>query len=247
MFIFSLIVLLVLIIIFAVILIRQNKLREQQKNLLLQQRLFRSQMNPHFIFNSISSIHNFVIHEESSKAGQYLSKFSKLVRNILDSSFEEYISLQEEISTITNYLDLQKVRYINKFEYTIIIEENIDTEELMIPPMLAQPIIENAIEHGIKNKAEKGNIFIRFIKLENTIVFEVEDDGIGREKAQEILSRQDKDHKSIATAVTRERIKVLNKKLKKKKITLAIFDLNNEDGDPVGTKVVFEIPILYNS
>ena len=109
--------------------------------------------------------------------------------------------------------------------------------------MLAQPFIENAIEHGVKHKKSKGNIFIRFTLKNNCIVFEVEDDGVGREKAQEILYKQNKDHKSLATAITRERILVLNKKLKKK-ITLRILDLKNDKGEPAGTKVVLNIPFI---
>ena len=244
-FLFGLGSLVILVIVLAIILIRQNKLREQQKNLLLQQKLFRSQMNPHFLFNSLSSIHNYIIHEESVKAGQYLSKFSKLVRNILDSSFEEYITLEKEISTIKNYLELQKVRYGKKFDYSIDIDEGIDTESMKIPPMLAQPIIENSIEHGIKHKETSGVIHIRFKLRDSMIIFEVEDDGIGRKKAMETILKQDKDHKSLATTITLERIQVLNKK-SKNKISMQILDLKNEKDEPAGTRVTFEIPVLFS-
>ncbi len=230
-----------LVIILAVLLIRQNRLRDQQQNLLLQQKLFRSQMNPHFIFNSLTSIQNFIMDAEAHQASKYLSRFSKLIRNILDSSIEEFVPLEEEISTIENYLELQKIRFKNKFDYSIEIDKAINPENVNIPPMLAQPFIENSIEHGIKHKKSKGNIHIRFILLNNRIVLEVEDDGVGRKKAQEILFRQDKDHKSLATAITHERIKVLNKKLKKK-ITLRILDLKNEDDDSIGTKIVINLP-----
>jgi len=240
-FLFGLGGLVLLVVILAIVLIRQNKLREQQKNLLLQQKLFRSQMNPHFIFNSLTSIQNYILDEEAHKASKYLSRFSKLVRNILDSSIEDYVPLQEEISTIENYLELQKIRFQNKFDYSIEVDEAINPEYMIIPPMLAQPFIENSIEHGIKYKKTKGNIFIRFTLKDNLIVFEVEDDGVGREKAKEILYKQNKDHKSLATAITRERIRVLNKKLKKK-IELYIEDLTGEKKEPLGTLVAFEIP-----
>jgi sensor histidine kinase YesM len=121
------------------------------------------------------------------------------------------------------------------------VDKDIDEEQLFIPPMLAQPFIENAIEHGIKHKGSKGNIHVRFKLNEQTLVYEVEDDGIGREKAQEILLKQNKDHKSLATSITQERIKVLNKKLKHK-ITLEILDLHDEKGKAAGTRVIFEIP-----
>ncbi|NQV01683.1 MAG: histidine kinase [Bacteroidia bacterium] len=160
---FSLAGLVILVVILAIMLIRQNRLREQQKILLLQQKLFRSQMNPHFLFNSLSSIHNYIIHEEPAKAGQYLSKFSKLMRNILDCSVEEYIPLEEEITTIETYLDLQKLRFPEKFDFSIEVDKAIDTESITIPPMLLQPFIENSIEHGFKHKEGKGNIKISFI------------------------------------------------------------------------------------
>jgi hypothetical protein len=240
----GLIGLVVLIIILAVIIVFMSRLRERQNNMILQQKLFRSQMNPHFLFNSLVSIQNFIVNQEPSKASKYLSKFSKLVRNILDSSFEEYISLEEEISTIEYYLELQKVRYSDKFEYSIDLDETIDEESIMIPPMLAQPIIENAIEHGIKHKESNGHIIIRFLRINEHILFEIEDDGVGRTKAMEIVLKQDKDHKSLATAITRERIAVLNKK-SKKKITLNILDLKDERGKATGTRVTFEIPVLF--
>jgi tetratricopeptide (TPR) repeat protein len=240
-FLFGLGGLVVTVLLFAWLILRQNKLRNEQQNLLLQQKLFRSQMNPHFIFNSLTSIQNFILDEEPGKASKYLSRFSKLVRHILDSSVEEYVTLQEEISTIENYLELQKIRFQDKFDYTIEVDDAIHPENMIIPPMLAQPFIENSIEHGIKHRKTKGNIFIRFTLKNGTIVFEVEDDGVGREKAKEILFRQNKDHKSLATAITMERIRVLNKKLKQK-IKLRIQDLKDPADKPSGTKVQLEIP-----
>ncbi len=236
--------LVIIILLIALFIIRLNKLRDQQQTLILQQKLFRSQMNPHFLFNSLSSIHDLIIYEKSVKAGKYLLKFSKLVRNIMDSSVEEYVLLEDEISTIENYLELQKVRFPDKFDYSIEIDKAIDPEIMKIPPMLAQPFIENSIEHGFKHKKGIGNLHISFVLNDQQIRFEVEDDGIGRDKAQEILFRQNKDHKSMATNITLERIKVLNKK-NKTKITLNIQDLKNDNDEPIGTKVTFEIPIVF--
>ncbi len=234
-------IIVILVVLLAFVFIRQNKLRNEQQNLLLQQKLFRSQMNPHFIFNSLTSIQNFILEEDSDRASKYLSRFSKLIRNILESSVEEYVRLQEEISTIENYLELQKIRFQNKFDYTIDVDKAIHPENMLIPPMLAQPFIENSIEHGIKHKKSKGNIYIRFVLKNSSIFFEVEDDGIGREKAKEILYQQNKEHKSLATAITMERIRVLNRKLKQK-IRLHIQDVKDSANKPLGTKVQMEIP-----
>ncbi len=235
--------LVILIIILAIVLIRQNKLREQQKNILLQQRLLRSQMNPHFIFNSLTSIQNFILKQDSIKASDYLSKFSDLVRNILENSTQEIVEFEKEIRTIENYLELQKVRFKDKFEYSVDIDKTIDPETSNIPPMLLQPFLENSIEHGFKNKKEKGYIRVRFTSKNNIMYVELEDNGIGREMAQEIMLKQNKDHMSLATEITRERIHILNKKLKKK-IVLNIQDLKDEKNQPIGTRVVFEIPCL---
>ncbi len=241
---FGLLAFVVVIILAAVFIVRINKLKGQRQTLLLQQKLFRSQMNPHFIFNSLASIQHFVVKQDSKKANIYLSRFSELVRSILESSAEEYIPFEKEAETIENYLALQKVRFPDKFDYSIEVDEKIDTEGVLIPPMLAQPFIENSIEHGFKQKLSRGEIKIRFSMQNKLIVFEVEDDGIGREKAQEIEFKFKKDHRSMATNITRERLTVLNKKLKQK-ITLVISDLKNEKNEPSGTKVVFDIPFKY--
>ena len=233
--------LVILIILLAFILIRQNKLRNSRKTLLFQQRLLQTQMNPHFLFNSLSSIQNFIIREKPATASDYLSRFAKLVRQILNNSVEEYIYLEDEIDSIENYLELQKVRYKNMFDYTIEVDEEIDPETILIPPMLAQPFIENAFEHGFRNKDGRGKMKIRFKLNDKLIRFEVEDDGVGREKAKKILREQNRDHRSMATNITSERLKVLNKK-NRQKIRLTITDLKDEKGNPAGTKVDIDIP-----
>jgi len=233
-------VLLIMIILLAIILIRQNKLKSSQQTLLLQQRLFRTQMNPHFIFNSLSSIQGFMIEQDTKSAGKYLTKFAKLIRNILDNSTEEYVSLDKEISTIENYLALQKVRYHGKFDYTIEIDETINQEVTRVPPMLAQPFIENCIEHGFKQSAGKGHIQINILQKDSNLFIQIEDNGIGREAAMRTMNVQSPNHKSMATQITRQRITALNKKLKKK-IKLDIVDLKDEQGGAKGTRVVFKM------
>ncbi|NQV01251.1 MAG: histidine kinase, partial [Bacteroidia bacterium] len=135
------------------------------------------------------------------------------------------------------------VRYQGKFDFTIEVDPAIDVESMMIPPMLAQPFIENAIEHGFKQKETEGTLSIRFVKSDqNLILFEVEDNGIGRSKARELLQSHDPGHRSMATSITRERLTILNRKLKQK-IRLEILDLKDEAGNASGTKVRFVIPV----
>jgi len=226
----------------ALLWIQRKRFRSEQKAIVLEQKLLRAQMNPHFIFNSLYSIQNFIVTEKPDKASIYLSKFAKLVRNILDNSTEEFVPLEKEISTIENYLELQQVRYAGKFSYRIDIDDEIDPEIMQIPPMLAQPFIENAIEHGIKHRETLGHIDIRFSLKDRTLVFEVEDDGVGRQKAREIEIQLNPEHKSMATSLTRERLVNLNRKLHRK-IELEIIDLQNALGEATGTRVVFGVPV----
>lgn len=233
--------LLFVIVFMTVILVRQYRLKNSQQNLLLQQRLLRTQMNPHFLFNSLSSIQSFIIREDPAKASDYLSRFSKLVRQILNNSVEEWVPLEDELESIENYLELQQVRHRGLFEYSVDVDEALDPETVLVPPMLAQPFIENSIEHGFKQKEGKGHLKIQFIKNGKLISFELVDDGIGREKAMKSLKSQNKDHRSMSTDITRERLHVLSKKTRQK-INLSIVDLKDEKGGAMGTRVVFDMP-----
>jgi LytS/YehU family sensor histidine kinase len=181
--------------------------------------------------------------QKANEASIYLSRFSHLVRNILDNSIEEYVPMQKEIETIRHYLELQQVRYSGQFTYNLTVDEKIDEDNMMIPPMLAQPFIENAIEHGIGQKETTGHIEVRFRLAKNLILFEVEDDGIGREKSREIESKQKRVHRSLSTSITHDRLIRLNKKLKTK-IRMEITDLKDNHGGACGTRVTFGIPVV---
>lgn len=235
----------VIISLFLLLFFQRKRWKAEHKSHDLEQKLLRSQMNPHFIFNSLASIQNFIINQKANEASIYLARFAQLVRNILDSSVNENVPLEKETETIRNYLDLQKVRYAGQFDYTLTVDENIDEETFMIPPMLAQPFIENSIEHGIKYKETPGHIDIRF-RLEGGLIrFEVEDDGVGREKAREIESKQHRIHRSMSTSITQERLIRINKK-HKNKIHMEIIDLKDDLGFARGTKVTFGIPVVMS-
>jgi tetratricopeptide (TPR) repeat protein len=231
--------LLMLFIIVAFLIIRQNKFKAKQQAIQLEQKLLRSQMNPHFIFNSLTSIESFVYKNEPKAAGRYLSDFARLMRLILENSREEYVSLEKEIQTLRYYLDLQKLRHEDHFDYTIEVSENIDTNETEIPPMLAQPFIENSIEHGLKGINQKGLINIRFYLTDGELIFEVQDNGIGFKKSL-TMKDQNSEHKSFASTITLERLQILNKK--NKKITMIMEDINDQLKNITGAKVTFTIP-----
>lgn len=222
---------------------REKKIQEQNQLLLLEQKLLRSQMNPHFIFNSLSSIQSFIFENNPVTAGSYLSRFADLIRAILYNSREEFIRLDKEIQTLRNYLDLQQLRYNNKFEYSISLDPEMDPEELSIPPMLAQPFIENAIEHGIKHIEGHGKILLTFELKDDLIIFTLEDNGIGLETAKKLKNSKAGEHRSLATVITRERIEVLNKSQRKNKYSVDIKEII-ENGETSGTRVRFTLPVL---
>jgi LytS/YehU family sensor histidine kinase len=143
-------------------------------------------------------------------------------------------------------MKLQKLRLGNKLDYSLYVDESIDTESILIPPMLAQPFIENAIEHGVMHKADNGKVDIKFTKNSNNyLTLVITDNGVGREKAAEIEKNMGKVHVSMATSITWDRLRVINKK-KKGNITLDIIDLKDENDNPTGTKVVISIPVIYS-
>ena len=235
----SSLIVIALILIIGYILFRNRSLKARHKAAELEQKMLRSQMNPHFIFNSLIAIQSYIYKKEPVQAGDFLAKFADLVRIILEGSRVEFVKLEREIKMLDLYFELQNLRFENKFEYKIEVDNNIDQENLSIPPMLAQPFIENSIEHGLRHKKEMGYIHVNFQKAGNCILLTVEDNGVGREKASEI--EKGKKHKSIAMAITKERLGILRKKFKKK-FVLNISDLQDKSGVPIGTKISLEIP-----
>lgn len=225
---------------------RENKIRKQNKVLLLEQKLLRSQMNPHFIFNSLSSIQSFIFENNPMTAGSYLSQFAELIRSILYNSREEYISLDKELKTLKNYMELQQLRYNNKFDFHLEVDPDIDPEEISIPPMLAQPFIENAIEHGVKYIDEQGSILVNFNLLDQSLALTVEDNGIGLEAAKKLKNSKAGEHTSLATIITRERIDILNKSSRNKKYSVLIEEIK-EENTVRGTRVKFMLPLIWRN
>jgi sensor histidine kinase YesM len=205
----------------------------------LEQQLLRSQMNPHFIFNSLIAIESFIYRNEPKEAGKYLSGFARLMRLILENSREEFVPLEREVQTLEHYLRLQKLRYDDAFDYAIHVEENIDSSIIEIPPMLAQPFIENAIEHGLKGLDKKGHIRINFFLKNDDLVFEVLDNGVGFEKTK-TLQGKGNGHRSLAIAITQDRLKNLNKKNRNIKVMME--DIKDSANVVTGAKVTFVVP-----
>lgn len=220
---------------------KQKSIIANQKSNLLKQKLLVSQMNPHFIFNSLNAIQNYIFKQDSFKAGTYLTQFSELIRMILDYSRKDFISIDDELKFLNNYLELQKLRFENKLEYTIDVASNIETEFVLIPPMLAQPFIENAIEHGIFHKETNGKIEIRLFFENGKLIYEIEDNGIGIEEAMKLKSKLKSSYESLATVITKERINSMNQE-QKHLFAIDIIDKKNLQAESTGVKVKLVIP-----
>jgi tetratricopeptide (TPR) repeat protein len=229
-----------LLLIIGYISFRNYRLRSRQKAITMEQQLMRSQMNPHFTFNSLIAIQSYIYKQDPVKAGDFLAKFADLVRITLENSRVEFVLLEKELRMLNAYLELQSLRYDGMFDFSIELDEAIDPAETLIPPMMAQPFIENAIEHGLRHKKEHGNLNITIQKEKELLRFMVEDDGVGRQRANEIENKRK--HQSMATGITRERLTNFEKKFRQK-FVLQIEDLISETGEAGGTKVVLELPV----
>jgi len=224
-----------LAIITTIFVVRQNKIRQKQKAAILEQKLLRVQMNPHFIFNSLVSIQSFLYKQPIDVVNNYIGKFSRLLRLILENSRCNLISIEKEVETLELYLEMQRMRFSNKFEYSIILPNDPEFVEDQIPPMIAQPFVENAIEHGFLRSNIGGVLLIRLFNDRENLYVEVEDNGIGIEKSSEKLT----DHKSLAMEITRERLSLISKHA-----SLSVIDLSNEG--KTGTLVRIKIPFKKN-
>lgn len=202
----------------------------------LEMKTLRSQMNPHFIFNCLNSIKLFVLEEEYSSASTYINKFSKLLRTILRNSKQHYISLKDELESLTHYIELEKMRFTNKFDYTIEIDPSISTERFLIPPLILQPFVENAIWHGLTPKKDSGLVKITFTPGNRAIICSIEDNGVGR---QFHAGKQEK-RTSFGISITQERLEVLNE-IYGMNAKVEIKDLF-ENSQPSGTRVTLTLP-----
>lgn len=203
----------------------------------------RAQMNPHFIFNCLNSIENYILKNESIKAAEYINDFARLIRLILQNSRSQQIPLTDEVEALDLYLQMESLRFDNRFEYRIQIDENIEQSEIDIPPMLIQPFVENAIWHGLIPKNAPGRLDITVSRQNGILHCVIEDNGIGREKSKEInASMHKRGKKSMGMLITQNRLEVLNE-LYHTHATVTIRDLYDAQGKASGTRVELNIPV----
>ncbi len=222
----------------------------QAKSRLTEEKLtaLRSQMNPHFIFNCLNSIQQFILTGEVDNANKYLSQFSKLIRMVLQFSESNFIRLDEEINMLEIYLSLEKTRFGNSFEYKISVDEGLDTDEIKIPNLMIQPFVENAIWHGLMHKKDDRKIDINIrAKGEGNIVCDVVDNGIGRKRAAEIKQMKSVDigHKSRGMKLVSDKIEILKQQFESE-VSIDISDVTSHDGEICGTRVSIQLPLQYH-
>ena len=200
----------------------------------LEMEVLRAQMNPHFISNSLNSINRFILQNDKGQASQYLTKFSRLVRLILQNSHEPMISLESELDSLQLYLELEAVRFDDQFSYRIDVSDELDISMIKLPPLIIQPYAENAIWHGLMHKEEKGHLQVTLFQDEETLFCKITDDGVGRKKAAEMKSKSAVTHKSMGMHITNSRIEMLHHK-KEEVDYITVTDLVLPDGGAGGT------------
>lgn len=230
---------------------RLNQLRKEQERQTRTQieisknelKALRAQMNPHFLFNSLNSIQHFILTHKEDEAIFYLNRFARLMRMILNNSEKQTVTLQEEIDSLKIYIDLEKMRFSNKFEYEITTAGNIDADYEQIPTMLLQPYIENAIMHGLTPAEKQGLLKINFYLENNFMHAIIEDNGIGRRKSNEVNKDSHRTHASMGMKITQDRLKLMGD-VQQTTYTARIVDLTDEKGNATGTRVEITWPVL---
>ncbi len=246
-------VMLVALLITTIIHIRSRQIRSREKiksefsKMVAEAEMksLRAQMNPHFIFNSLNSINTFILKNQTETASDYLTKFSRLIRAVLQNSKNKLVSLEDELNALQIYLELEQLRFSKKFDFSIIIDQFLDTNRVFVPPLLLQPYVENALWHGLMQKEGHGRINITVHKNGEHVIFSIQDDGVGRKKAAEYRSQFNVKSKSMGMSITSDRIAIINK-LYGSETKIAITDLFDTRQQAAGTRVDITLPIITN-
>ncbi len=227
----------------AAILIHLWGAKTKQKIAEKTQQNLRQQMNPHFIFNTLNSIQYYIVQNNKEASNSYLIKFAKLMRMILSNSEHPYICIQREMEALGLYLELEKLRFKDKLQYQITVDEAIDIYEYKIPTLMIQPFVENAILHGVMPKEEKGHVSVGLKMDGNSLLCVIEDDGIGREKALERKKQKDGNTTSLGTRISEDRLVLINS-FYKERSQIKYVDLKDSNNQALGTRVEIRFPVM---
>lgn len=213
-------------------------IKTKNKEIALQS--LRREMNPHFIFNSLNSVNQFISQNKELEANKYLTSYSHLMRNMMENSNKDFISLSNEIEQLKKYLDLEHLRFQDKFDYQIVVDDALDTETTLVPNMLIQPHLENAIWHGLRYRETKGLLLLKFELNRGKVSVIVDDNGIGLRESAALKTRNQKVHQSRGVTNTKERIGLLNELYK----TNIDFSITEKNSGTTGTIVTLTFPLL---
>lgn len=211
----------------------------------VEMQALRSQMNPHFLFNSLNSIQMFIVKNQVMEAVEHLDNFSRLVRLILQNTRSPLVSLKDEVEALNLYMEMENLRFKTKFKHWVEVDPEINPLQQQIPPMLLQPFVENAIWHGIQHKKTDGEVWIRIGRDDQHLVCEIQDDGIGRVAARKIQEKSNRVHRSLGMKITKDRIQMMNE-TQGTPARIEIIDLYGEGGRATGTKVVVYLPVIHS-
>ena len=226
------------------ILYRQYQLSNEKKMLTLEQTMLRSQMNPHFLFNSLNSIKLYIINNDKKNAVHYLNKFSKLVRKILEASSQREIPLAEELETVELYMNIENIRFSNDINFKISVSEDIDIHTVKIPSLILQPFLENALWHGLSSKEGEKNISLAVSSGEAGFInIAITDNGVGRDRAEKIKEGKVLKRKSIGIDITKERLANFSKDYQNS-FHVEIIDIYDRSNVAAGTKILLHIPTI---
>jgi len=236
---------------FVTIRIRYIRWRQTEKEELnrkvaeMEHMALQAQMNPHFIFNCMNSIQQYIFDQDVLAANKYIAGFSRLIRATLQNSTRAFITLPDEISYLSGYLSLEKLRFKEKMDYSIDVDPAVEDSRLIIPPMLIQPFVENSMRHGLRHKTDgQGHIRLEFRKTEDRLIITVEDNGIGRKKADSFKTREHIEYQSKGMSLTADRIRMMNAKYGNY-IRITVADPEDPEGNSLGTRVVMEFPLFH--
>ncbi len=226
------------------ILYRQSQLNADKKLLTLEQSMLRSQMNPHFLFNSLNSIKLYIINNEKKNAVHYLNKFSKLVRKILEASSQREITLAEELETVELYMNIENIRFSNEINFNVHIKDDIDPHNIKIPSLILQPFLENALWHGLSSKDGLKNIDLEVKKGKSGFIeIVITDNGVGRDAAEKIKDSKLLKRKSVGIDITKERLANFSRDYENF-FHVDIIDKFDDNTNPIGTQIVIYIPTI---
>jgi LytS/YehU family sensor histidine kinase len=223
---------------------RQEEAELKQQVAEMEMKALRAQINPHFIFNCLNSIHRFMEANKLEQAGEYLIKFSNLIRMVLENSMHREVELNDDLFALRLYIEMEQVRMNYNFDYEITVDPAIDVNQVLVPPLIIQPFVENSIWHGLNNKPQQGTLKVSITQKDDMIMYIVEDDGVKTRLADAMIEQNVK-KKSLGMSITKERLDILNQTHRTSKSGFTIQDKLDDQHKYTGKRVELWVPLIH--